>query len=592
MVSLLSAVLPLVAQQIVRSDSTAASASGGFAAGTLRPSPRPLPSSPITVHRLPDLNVPRHGHYTFCTDDEIIVIGGHTSGFVPTATAEYYRDGAWHLLPTVYIHDQGLAFQLKSGSLLIAGGHEQPLGIGLTFPMELYDPATHTFKGYGCLDRKRCFAQAAELDSGRVIITGNWYADDAIECYDGSRQCLSLKTVSQNRSIPFVLRTAKDNAIIFSGYDSHAHPLDSIIVDRLNGDPFAVPLLQTWRPFYNHVGPRCADCFIGDEDNGEFAHLITAINKDGQLAIIKVEGEQFSLLPTDCPVPMKSQWGPISYTSYVVADRKAGKAYVTGFGEDESDRRLYVLCIDYKASPAALTLNYTEPQDSICLFCNPVLTPDGNLVMVGGVHTPFNNYEPHARALLLCVGSQPQALTPQHLTSTTFYLTIAVLILVAATIAILLWWRRRKGSKEAKDANSIEAAKSTDFTEIAKGADSTYVAVSDDNGLMARICALMEEQQLFLNSELKMTDVADALHTNRTYVSNSIKAARGCTFNQFVNEYRVEYAKQLLRKNPDTKISEVWTASGFSTEVSFFRTFKTLCGMTPKEWIAKLHSTE
>ena len=103
---------------------------------------------------------------------------------------------------------------------------------------------------------------------------------------------------------------------------------------------------------------------------------------------------------------------------------------------------------------------------------------------------------------------------------------------------------------------------------------------------MERICRYMEEQQPYLNSELKVQDVADALGTNRTYVSNCIRNQRGCSFSQFVNTYRIEYAQQLLRQYPDKKIAEVSLDSGFSTESSFFRAFKAATGMAPKEWMA------
>ena len=104
---------------------------------------------------------------------------------------------------------------------------------------------------------------------------------------------------------------------------------------------------------------------------------------------------------------------------------------------------------------------------------------------------------------------------------------------------------------------------------------------------MLRICQLMNEEQPFLNSELKISDIASRLGTNVSYVSACINRQKGNSFNQFVNNYRINYAKKLLRHNPDKKISEVWTASGFANETSFFRTFKTLTGMTPTEWKAK-----
>jgi len=103
---------------------------------------------------------------------------------------------------------------------------------------------------------------------------------------------------------------------------------------------------------------------------------------------------------------------------------------------------------------------------------------------------------------------------------------------------------------------------------------------------MQRLCHLMDEQKPYLNSDLKLQDVADALRTNRTYVSNCIRSQRGCSFSQFVNAYRVEYAQQLLRQHPDKKITMVWMASGFSSESSFFRTFKAVTDTTPKEWMA------
>jgi YesN/AraC family two-component response regulator len=105
---------------------------------------------------------------------------------------------------------------------------------------------------------------------------------------------------------------------------------------------------------------------------------------------------------------------------------------------------------------------------------------------------------------------------------------------------------------------------------------------------MQRITALMEKQQLYLNSELKLQHVADMLGTNRTYVSDCIKAEKGQNFTQFVNTYRVEQAKQLLTKHPDKKISAVWAESGFATESSFFRIFKAVTGTTPNEWRANV----
>ena len=144
-----------------------------------------------------------------------------------------------------------------------------------------------------------------------------------------------------------------------------------------------------------------------------------------------------------------------------------------------------------------------------------------------------------------------------------WWIWLLALLAVVAIITFLYWMRRHR--KPAELGGQIH--------------DST----SNDE-LMRRIRLLMEEQRLYLNSELKLNDVADALNTNRNLISNCINSQQGCSFSQFVNSYRVEYAKDLIRRKPDTKISEVWMQSGFSTETSFFRTFKAITGMTPTEW--------
>ena len=107
----------------------------------------------------------------------------------------------------------------------------------------------------------------------------------------------------------------------------------------------------------------------------------------------------------------------------------------------------------------------------------------------------------------------------------------------------------------------------------------------EHNGeLMSRIRSLMKEQQLYTNVDLKVSDVAAELGTNSRYVSECIKTQEGCTFNRFVNKYRLEHVKRLLREAPDRKLSSIAIEAGFANEQSFHRTFKQETGTTPGEW--------
>ena len=126
------------------------------------------PEVKLQMEQLPDLNIPRSGHSTFFVNGELVVAGGHTNGFVPTPTAEYLKDGEWHVMDMVYTHDFGGSVVMKSGKVLLFGGSEQPIGIGQTYLAELYDPQTHTFNGFGSMERKRTGTTGLELDNGQI----------------------------------------------------------------------------------------------------------------------------------------------------------------------------------------------------------------------------------------------------------------------------------------------------------------------------------------------------------------------------------------------------------------------------------------
>jgi len=239
----------------------------------------------IEAVRLPDLNIPRADHSLFCVNGEPTVVGGHTSGFVPTATAEYYRNGKWHQISTVYTHDNGFCLPLRSGQVLIGGGHAEPLGIGHTYSVEMYDPETHSFRGFGCLDTKRCFASAAQLESGQVVISGNWYQGaDNVEMFDGHKSFVRQKEVSQQRSRPFILPISKDDALIFSGVDKRDEPFDTIVVDRLQGAPLRVPLLDRWKPL-DGVEDRIYDAyFVGEREKCIYSYLLPVEDKGREQA--------------------------------------------------------------------------------------------------------------------------------------------------------------------------------------------------------------------------------------------------------------------------------------------------------------------
>ncbi len=546
----------------------------------------------IVPERLPDLNIPREGHAMFFAGGELTVAGGHTHGFVPTPTAEYLKDGEWHQLSMTYTHDHGTALVMRSGLVLLAGGSKEEMGVGQTFGVEMYNPVTHTFNGFGCLDQKRTLASAMELDSSRVLITGNWYAKDDMEIFDGRKFFHSVKPVSVGRAVPYLFRTSLGDILIVSDRDTYDNYADTIIVDRLYGKPYTVPLLQHWKPL-TYIAPTTVNAgFIGDEMQGHMAYLMAVRNFErttdkpelkglpaGQVAVALVEDTVFTLLPTVCPIPMVSPLGagPIFYDrSYILADRQAQRAYLCGV---DKDKRLYVVSISYAQRPAPLMLYYTDPLPE-CGFYVPVLTPQGNMAIVGGstkINYDSDNFAPTASAWLVPLGRPDDVTTADSGWLRCMLWWILPLVAVLLVLVVFIIIHKRKPS--ADDVDSL-----VDSGEQS-GEDPTESNKNEE--MMSLICQLMDNQKVFRDSGLRTADVAAELGTNSRYVADCIKVCRNMTFTQFVNEYRINYAQQLLRQDPDRKIVEVCYDAGFASERSFFRIFKEATGMTTSEWLSQ-----
>ena len=113
------------------------------------------------------------------------------------------------------------------------------------------------------------------------------------------------------------------------------------------------------------------------------------------------------------------------------------------------------------------------------------------------------------------------------------------------------------------------------------------VAGSWDDSLLSRFQTLMLNDQLFLKPSLSLADVAERLHTNKTYVSKLVNNAYNLGFPELLNTLRIDYAEQYLLNHRDAKQEEVARACGFLSASSFNNIFKKTTGVTPKMWLAR-----
>jgi len=104
-----------------------------------------------------------------------------------------------------------------------------------------------------------------------------------------------------------------------------------------------------------------------------------------------------------------------------------------------------------------------------------------------------------------------------------------------------------------------------------------------DSELLERIRRLVSDEKLFLYPNLKVSDLATRLHTNRNYIYHAINVEMGTSFSDFINGQRVDYASRLLEERSELSISDIMVKSGFTSTSAFYRNFKKYKGTTPTE---------
>lgn len=149
----------------------------------------------------------------------------------------------------------------------------------------------------------------------------------------------------------------------------------------------------------------------------------------------------------------------------------------------------------------------------------------------------------------------------------------------------LVWWRLRHPlvvEVHEPDAPTALAVRQSAVVE-APAAVSTPIR-SDERDLAARLEAMVRERRLYLEPELKLVHLAQALDVSEYRISRAITGALGeRNINRWLHQWRVRHAQQLLRA-PGQKtrsVLEIALESGFASLGPFNRAFKELTGVTP-----------
>lgn len=94
---------------------------------------------------------------------------------------------------------------------------------------------------------------------------------------------------------------------------------------------------------------------------------------------------------------------------------------------------------------------------------------------------------------------------------------------------------------------------------------------------------LMQAQQLYLQHDISLAQVAELLGLSNNHLSQVINSQFGLNFNQLLNYYRVEKARNMLTADK-TSTLDIAFACGFGSVSAFYRAFQQQVGMSPAQY--------
>lgn len=101
---------------------------------------------------------------------------------------------------------------------------------------------------------------------------------------------------------------------------------------------------------------------------------------------------------------------------------------------------------------------------------------------------------------------------------------------------------------------------------------------SVEKNILPRLIELFEVQHVYLNENLNIVDVANAIGTNRTYISNLINKKFNQNFSTFVNSYRIRELEKCIVEHPDATNFQLAELCGFSSTDTLKRVVKNFTG--------------
>ena len=140
------------------------------------------------------------------------------------------------------------------------------------------------------------------------------------------------------------------------------------------------------------------------------------------------------------------------------------------------------------------------------------------------------------------------------------------------------------------DGHEVSEAEEPPLLQLSEKYSNSSLKGADEIRLLFRLKALMEEEKRYLDPDLSLRCVADALSTNTKYLSQVVNRHARQNFQYFVNVYRIEEVKQKIA-DPEYRYLTLYGIAlqcGFKNKSTFYKVFREITGITPRDYLKNL----
>mgnify|MGYP005990890333 CR=1 FL=1 len=168
---------------------------------------------------------------------------------------------------------------------------------------------------------------------------------------------------------------------------------------------------------------------------------------------------------------------------------------------------------------------------------------------------------------------------------------IFTIILLVVVLLIFLFNQTRKRKIYKKRFEILLAATNTDVVTQKTIPKKTMNIPQDVVKNILTHLDLFEKEQQFIASEITLASLAKSFETNSKYLSQIINQYKGKSFNNYINELRINYTVTQLKTNATFRkysVKAIANEVGFNTTESFSKAFYKYTGIKPSFFIKEL----